>query len=170
MPHDWHSAICACCCSQGCGLCCIAAFAPCFVFGENYRLLKEYDKTHKSSFIDSLSCLKTCDDKTKATWLYGIPWILGVVGEAVATTSSGWIGSPLAAISCIAFLLQCQIRGDIRNVSKLPEDCCCDCCASYFCYACALEQERRQLEHLKHIHHNHTELKVPLTCHQMDLN
>lgn len=146
--QEWHTGICECCCASGCGLCCIACFAPCFVFGENYRLLKTLNSKHTSTFMDSMSCLKTCNDQTLATWVYGIPWTLGIVGTVIASVMENWISTPFSIISCIAFLAQCQVRGVIREASGMPPDCCCDCCESSFCYACALEQERQQLNHL----------------------
>jgi len=96
--------------------------------------------------MDSFSCCEKCDDQAKATWLYGVPWILGVAGEGFSLGAMNWVATPLLSLSCISFLVQCQVRGTIREALKLDEDCCEDCCVSYFCYACALVQERKELK------------------------
>ena len=145
---DWKYGLCECCCQETCGLCCIAWIVPCFVFGENYRLLKDLNSNEKS-FLDNCNGCCDCDDQTKSAWMYGIPWFSGIVGQTVSAFSTT-AANPLLVLSTVSCLLQCQTRGSIRRVTGLDENCCNDCCVSYFCYPCALVQERQHLKSNAH--------------------
>lgn len=142
---EWKSGICDCCFTEYCSTCCVAFFCPCFILGENYRLLKQLNPKVES-FAENFSCCTACDDRTRATWVHGVPWILGSVGDVIVSYAFLMpIGYALQSISCLSFLFQCQVRGLIRNSTNLKQDCCNDCCCSMFCHSCALAQERKHL-------------------------
>lgn len=123
---EWSSGLCSCF-SEGVSLCCCACFVPCFVFGENYQLLK--DKRPKAStFMDGGLWDILGTPHHKAMCLHGLLFVFG--------------------FECLSMLLQCHVRGKIREASGLQESCLNDLCATYCCYSCALVQERRQLERL----------------------
>jgi Cys-rich protein (TIGR01571 family) len=104
-------------------------------------------KPNTETLLDSASCCTTCNEQTKATWYYGVPWLAGVIGNGVVQiTQIAWLGGPLQAISCVAFFMQCNVRGKIRETLGLEQDCCNDCCVSMFCYSCALVQEQNELK------------------------
>lgn len=139
------------------GTCLEACFCPCLVFGQNYKELKQTNENiNVSTFVDHLCCCcktsKCCNPEVQAATVYGIPFVIGFVGDALESYFS-----PLAFVShgmsLISFFMQCKMRENIETYTNTESDRCFkNCIYSCFCYSCALAQENAHLKKWREHH------------------
>lgn len=121
--------ICDCC--ENCDVCCVACVCPCLIFGDNYQLLKDSSDSRINTCVDHVPCPNPC---CKAVSLYLCPMIVGGLSSAYL--------SDMGFVSLFSSILQCYMRGKVREFAGYNQNKCEDCCVSFLCYSCALAQEQ----------------------------
>jgi len=130
-PNQWSSGICDF--SSHLTKCMIAAFLPCFQFGENYELMQ---KLNINTMMDTFNFKKSngqpyVQPRTCACLTYGAFSLLSSMG------GTGY---------CIDICLQTSMREDISAHQQIGRSFCNSFCCVFLCLPCALTQEYKELK------------------------
>lgn len=116
---DWTATLCGCCDTAEGGSCMHCMYAGCCLpcmFGGNVCIMGDIGMVPR--------------DTTSKGWFCGILYAIGMTPVLMAP---------------LMWICGCMNRGEMATVMRITTQGCQDCLAHFFCWACAVAQERREI-------------------------
>ena len=148
--EEWDSGVFGCC-SESCGIQCLACFCPCYLYAQiatSEVMMPSAERNTGGDCEDG-----HCDCSGFAARACGYCLLDHVAYSVLLAMSSELIYCPFMTLP-LSCLIHCGTRKKIRNLKpgrELEGSCSSDVFYTFCCACCALVQEHRQVKNIQHI-------------------